>query len=66
MDVVRHETVGVQADFVLLPVPAKPFKVGFIVPPSTEGFLPVIAAHDDVVEKAGGKEARTTGHSEVF
>jgi len=66
MDVVRHETVGVQADFVLLAVACKSFEVRFVVAPGAEGFLAVVAAHDDVVEKAGGKEARTTGHRQVF
>ena len=66
MNVIRHEAVGVQADFVLLAVPPKTLQVGIVVPPSAEGFLAVVAAHDDVVEQAGGKQARATGHGEVF
>ena len=50
----------------LLAVTAKPFKVGVIVPPRAEGFLAVVAANDDVVEKAGGKQARTASHRRIF
>ena len=66
MDMIGHETVGVQADFVLLAVAGKPFEVRLVIPPGAEGFLAVVAAHDDVVEKAGGKKPRTTSHRQVF
>jgi hypothetical protein len=62
MDVVRHQTIGVEPHGIPALVPGEAVKVGMIVGWAAEGSLSVIAPGNDMVEQTGGEYSGTAGH----
>jgi hypothetical protein len=62
MDMVGHETIGMEGVAELAPVAAQPFEIapeiGFI----EKSLSPLIAANDDVIEQTGGKQSGSARH----
>ena len=59
---VRHLAVGIDLDFVLDSVPAKPLEIGPVVPRSPECRFSVIAPNDDMIEQTWSKNPRSPCH----
>ena len=62
MDVVRHQTIGINSHVELRPVFLQPIKVGFVVIIGAKSFSSLVATHDNVIEQSGRKHSWTAGH----
>ena len=55
MDMVGHETIGVDGVTELPSVAAKPFEIRLVIGATEKSLSPLVAADDDVIEQPGGK-----------
>jgi hypothetical protein len=55
MDVIGHQTVGVQHIVVFFAIPRQPFQLGLIITVGGENLLPLVASHNHVIEKPRGE-----------
>lgn len=62
MNVVGHETEGMEAYMKFVSIPRKAFVVHLVVLRGDESFLLVVATYDDVVQNARNKKSRTASH----
>ena len=62
MNVVGHETEGMETYMKLVSIPRKAIVVHVVVLRGDESFLLVVATHDDVVQNARNKKSRTASH----
>ena len=62
MNVVGHETEGMETYMKFVSIPCKAIVVHLVVLRGEEGLLLVVATHDDVVQNARSKKPRTASH----
>ncbi len=62
MNVVGHETEGMETYMKFVSIPRKAFVVHLVVLRGDESFLLVVATHDNVVQNARSKKPRTASH----
>jgi len=55
MDVIGHQTVGVQHIVVFLAIPSEPFDIGLIIGFRSKGLLPLVASHNNVIQNPRGE-----------
>jgi len=62
MDMVGHETIGMEGVTELPSVAAKPFEIGLVIGATEKNLSPSGAAHDDVIEQPRGKQSGSARH----
>ena len=62
MNVVGHEAVSIDRDVVLLTISSETFQIDLVIAATEEGLLSLVAANDNVVEKAGSKDPWASSH----
>ena len=55
MDVIGHQTVGVQCIVVFLAIPCQSFDISLIIAVGREGLLALVASHNHVIENPRGE-----------
>ena len=62
MDMVGHETIGMNGVTELPSVAAKPFEIRLVIGATEKGLSPLVAADDDVIEQPGSKQSGSARH----
>jgi hypothetical protein len=62
MDVIGHEAISIDPYAKFSLVLSETFEVSLIISVISKGLLPLVAAHNDVVEQPGRMYSRTTSH----
>ena len=62
MDMVGHQTVGVNGVAITPPVAGQTLEVGLVILITEKSLSPLIAPDNDVIEKPGGKHSGPSGH----
>ena len=62
VDMIGHQAVGINPDIVPSPVRRQFLQIVLVVGRIHKGLLSLVAAYDNVIENAGGKQSRLSGH----
>ena len=62
VNMVGHEAEGVDGVAKLSPVAAQPCEIRLVVGLIEKSLLPLVAAHDDVIEQPWSKQSRSARH----
>ena len=62
MDMVGHETIGMDGVTELPSVAPKPFEIRLVIGATEKSLSPLIAADDNVIEQPRGKQSRSARH----
>ncbi len=62
MNVIGHETKGMETYMKFVSIPCKAIVVHLVVLRGEKSFLLVVTTHDDVVQNARSKKPRTASH----